>query len=164
MYYYGHRNIFDKGEDYMTKKILAVALIVVLMLGVCSCGGKGEKAEEDVKTETKVLDITGVWSRNAEDGTELVYVIKPLGEGYIEAYNLTFDLKWEVDNGNYSFNIDATPAYEKMFGMTIDEIIAANLIDEASLHTTESGKCAISGGYLMLMHDGVTDYLHQEND
>ncbi len=145
----------------MAKKltaIITVILIMILTLSACS-GGKSDSPEADTGKAEVRTDISGTWYKTDESGVEYTYVLKPSGDGYIEVYNLKFELKWETSDGNYVFNIDATTAYENMLGMNIDEIVAANLVDESTLHATKSGKFALSGGYLILMHDGITEYL-----
>lgn len=144
----------------MAKKSITIFTVIIMFLTLCACtDSKTENSESGTVRESVVTDISGTWCKTDDSGNEYIYVLKPNGSGYIDAYNMRFDLKWETDNGDYVFNIDATAAYENMLGMTIDEIVEAKLVDESSLHTTKSGKFTISGGYLILVHDGVTEYL-----
>ncbi|NLL90929.1 MAG: hypothetical protein GX222_00730 [Ruminococcaceae bacterium] len=86
------------------KKIIAVALIALLVFSLAACGKK---------VDEKTKELVGKWE-STEEFFEEVYEFKSNGEGSNENAIFSYDFKFEVKDGKLNI-------YQKIFGMYSDE-------------------------------------------
>lgn len=131
----------------MTKKIVAIVSAVLLL--VCAFAGC---AGTTVDLTTAIL---GTWTGEAE-GVEITYSFNEDGTGYTEGMGVTVPITYTLDGNTITVVSDGAAAIEDMFGMTIDELLAAELLTQADvdeLNTTETMAIDMDGENLVL--DGV---------
>ncbi len=120
-------------------------VLAVLMLFTCVFAACGSKTENS--------DILGKWI-GEDEGFEVIYVFEEDGKGTSQALGLDLPITYEIDGDTITITADATETMEAMMGMTVQEMLDAEMLDDpSSLVTVQTLKFELNGDVLILDGD-----------
>lgn len=126
----------------MKKLIFVLAAVLLLACVFVSCGSKTEYA-----------GILGKWV-GEDEGFEVVYVFEKGGKGSSVALGLNLPITYEIDGDTITITADATETMEDMLGMTVQEMLDADMLDDpSSLITVQVLKFELKDDVLILDGD-----------
>ncbi len=123
----------------MKKLSLVLAAVMLLACIFAACGSKAEDP-----------GILGKWI-GEEEGFEVIYVFEKDGKGYSETLGLDMAITYEINGDMIKITADATTTMEEMVGMTVQEMLDAELLDNpSSLISVREYTFELNGDTLLL--------------